>query len=79
MFLLIYKEITKKIKHRAKLERIEGTMNFEEKIEPRYSYNYYQHKENDFCFCTPIIGKLPKIRMTLPKISIIENMELSFC
>lgn len=54
-------------------------MNFEEKNEPRYSYNYYQRKENDFCFCTPIIGKLPKIRMTLPKISIIENMELSFC
>lgn len=54
-------------------------MNFEEKIEPRYSYNYYHRNDNDFCFCTQIIGKLPKIKMTLPKISIIENGELSFC
>lgn len=53
-------------------------MNFEEKNEPKYSYNFYQHDANIQIAATAPIGKLPKIKMTLPKIKIKENLELKF-
>lgn len=45
----------------------------------KYSYSYLQKEDNKF-FCTDtIIGKLPKIKMTLPKLNLAENLNLAFC
>ncbi len=50
-------------------------MNFEEKKNCNYPYDY-QISGKDFVAVTQTIGKLPKIKLALPKISIAENFEL---
>ena len=53
-----------------------------ERTNVRYSYSYVSNeKENSFEFTTAAIGKLPKIKMVLPKISLSfsENLSLAIC
>ncbi len=50
-------------------------MKFNEEKQIKYPYDYCISK-NDFIAVTQPIGKLPKIKLTLPKISICENLEL---
>lgn len=46
-----------------------------------YSYSYVEENCNADAklFAPKILEKLPKIGMTLPKINLFENFELSFC
>ena len=46
-----------------------------------YSYSYLQENNamDGKLFMPTIIEKLPKIKLNLPKISLCENLELSFC
>ena len=46
-----------------------------------YSYNYVaKSKEADPKLFNPnLVLKLPKIKMTLPKINLCSNFELAFC
>ncbi len=48
---------------------------FEEKRQQNYPYDY-NISERVSNIATMPIGKLPKIKLTLPKISIAENFEL---
>lgn len=50
-------------------------MNFEEKKNCRYPYDYTISNKNLTTVSQPI-GKLPKIKLVLPKISIAENLEI---
>ena len=50
-------------------------MKFREEKQVQYPYDY-RINENDFSLSSQPIGKLPKIKLTLPKISISENIEL---
>ena len=50
-------------------------MKFNEEKQIKYPYDY-RVNEKDFNTVTQPIGKLPKIKLTLPKISIAENLEL---
>lgn len=53
-------------------------MIFDKKNGPKYAYNFYQQETGELMVSTIPIGKLPKIKMTLPKIKIKENFELKF-
>lgn len=46
-----------------------------------YSYSYFEENNNmdSALFSPKIFDKLPRIGLSLPKIAIIENLELSFC
>ena len=46
-------------------------MNLEKTKELKYFYNFYQPE-----FVTSPIGKLPKIKLNLPKMDILENFEI---
>lgn len=45
----------------------------------KYSYSYFEEKETLKACTDFIIGKLPKIKMSLPKLNLVDNMSLSFC
>lgn len=50
----------------------------------KYSYGYLERRtsqtRDEFCLFTPkITDKLPKIGLSLPKISLAENLGLTFC
>ncbi len=49
-------------------------MMFEEKKDVFYSY--CEKNDDNFSYCSVSIGKLPKIKMTLPKINIKDFDEL---
>ena len=51
-------------------------MQIEEKKQNIYPYDFNRICNPEFISCTQTVGKLPKIRLALPKISIVENFEL---
>lgn len=50
----------------------------EEKKQISYPYDYTKNIHNNFVTVSQTIGKLPKIKLVLPKISIVENIDLKF-
>lgn len=45
----------------------------------KYSYSYFEENETLKACTDIIIGKLPKIKMSLPKLTLVDNLSLSFC
>ena len=39
-------------------------------------YSYYEKANDNFSYCSIVIGKLPKIKMTLPKINMKDFEDL---
>lgn len=51
----------------------------QEKDAVKYSYSYFEENETVKNCTDFIIGKLPKIKMSLPKLTLVDNLSLSFC